>query len=341
MDIAERATKERYRIVRKRLREIYGQAGKEVKRKFDEYTARFLKEDARRKAMVEAGEMTEAAYKKWRKGQVFIGKQWKSKIQDISDTMVHANEEAARLVNGERLNVFRDAMNYSLYKLERTLGIRTTFSLYSRQAVSDLIKDNPQLLPEWKINEKKDYIWNYNRVRNSITQGIIQGESIPDISKRLAEGLQTGNDEKMNLFARTGMTGAHNAGRQHMAEEAEAEGIETYKQWIASLDNRTRDTHQRLDGQIVKASEPFVIDDMEIMFPGDPSAPPELVYNCRCSMKEVYSKVPQKRERRAYREVIDDKGKVHRESYITTVTNFQEWKEAGGLSYENWQRKRR
>lgn len=124
------------------------------------------------------------------------------------------------------------------------------------------------------------------------------------------------------------MTGAQNAGRQARMEDAEEEGVKVKKRWIATLDNRTRDTHQELDGQEVPVDEPFEVDGMEIMYPGDPNADPELVYNCRCTMVEVYEGVDRHSSRRAYYDEDDDEyeeGK--RNSYTVEDMTYSEWKE--------------
>jgi SPP1 gp7 family putative phage head morphogenesis protein len=184
------------------------------------------------------------------------------------------------------------------------------------------------MLPEWKIHERKDYAWNRQKVENAITQGIIQGEGIEQITNRLTDALITTNENRMRTFARTSMTGAQNAGRQKQMEDAEDEGIILKKRWVATLDDRTRDTHAELDGQEVDVKEPFEVDGMEIMYPGDPDAEPELVYNCRCAMIEVYEGIDRKTVRRAYYDENDEEyeeGK--RKSYEVEDMTYNEWKE--------------
>jgi uncharacterized protein with gpF-like domain len=84
--------------------------------------------------------------------------------------------------------------------------------------------------------------------------------------------------------ARTAITGAENAGRIESYRYAESIGITLKKEWLASLDERTRDEHRALDGQRVDIDEPFKVDGAEIMFPGDPNAEGYLVYGCRCTL---------------------------------------------------------
>ena len=80
--------------------------------------------------------------------------------------------------------------------------------------------------------------------------------------------------------------------------DASEMGIKVKKKWIATLDSKTRDTHAELDGQEVDEDQPFVVNGMEIMYPGDPNADPSLVYNCRCSLGWVYPDYPSSGQRR-------------------------------------------
>lgn len=59
------------------------------------------------------------------------------------------------------------------------------------------------------------------------------------------------------------------------------------KEWIASFDDRTRDTHSEADGQIVMANNTFLVGGQQMMFPGDPAGGAAEVINCRCSIAYI------------------------------------------------------
>lgn len=87
--------------------------------------------------------------------------------------------------------------------------------------------------------------------------------------------------------ARTATTAAECAGRIGTYKYAESLGIQLKQMWRATLDGKTRHAHRQLDGQMVDIGKPFEIDGYELKYPGDPSAPGYLVYNCRCTVVSV------------------------------------------------------
>ena len=55
------------------------------------------------------------------------------------------------------------------------------------------------------------------------------------------------------------------------------------KEWIATMDDRVRDTHAQANGQVVSTNRPFEVGGEQLMYPGDPSGSPENILNCRCT----------------------------------------------------------
>ena len=117
-----------------------------------------------------------------------------------------------------------------------------------------------------------------------VTSSILQGKSIKGISDDLQRYIPTMSRDSAIRAARTAVTGAQNAGRMDSYAAAAERGISLKREWVATLDNRTRHAHAMLDGTKVGMNEPFKVDGYKIMFPGDRSAPGYLIYNCRCTM---------------------------------------------------------
>ena len=281
-----------YARVRGEIVGTYAQAESDLAEKLRRFTALFEAQDREKRAQLSAGTITKAEYDSWLRGQVFRGERWKAVRQECVDQIHRANETTARMLNGERRALFQKAANYSAYQIERGTQGAVNFTLYDSATVTRLIQQKPKLLPDLKVGKRRDESWNGRGIQNAITQGIIQGESIPDIAKRIAHQTGERNRAALTRQARTAMTGAQNAGRVQAMWEAEDEGIKIQKKWIATLDRKTRDAHAELDGQVVDADQPFIVDGKEIMYPGDPNADPSLVYNCRCTLGWVYPDHP-------------------------------------------------
>lgn len=271
------------------IQSIYKEAGDDIDKKMKSFVARSEAKEKKYAQKVANGEMTQKEFDRWKSGQVFQGKQWQAKKDEILETMHQSNVIATNLINNEGLNVFAANANYMAYDLEHGVGINFGFTLYDSNTVSNLIKNDPQLLPKWKVNEQKDYTWSQKKLNRSITQGIIQGESLEKIAAQLSDGLESQNKNKMRTFARTAMTGAQNSGRQMQLVNAKKMGIDCLKEWMATLDAHTRDSHKDLDGEQVEVEKEF---SNHLMYPGDPSGAPAEVYNCRCTMVSEIKKYP-------------------------------------------------
>lgn len=286
MDAGTIYTDKKTKKLENKLNEVYSEAQKDIQKKMNTFTQKYKQKLAIHEQELKDGKITQAQFDAWVEGQIFQGKQWKAKQQQILASMYNANSIAAGMINGDAQSVFAANANFMSYTLEHTAGVNFGFGLYDGNTVAKLIKDDPKLLPEWKINEPKDYVWNQKKLNNALTQGIIQGESLDQIAKRVASGLAMQNYNASLTFARTAMTGAQNSGRDTSLINAKAKGINVVKQWMSTLDGRTRDSHRHMDGETIKVKDKWhpAVFSNGCRFPGDPDGPPQEVYNCRCTM---------------------------------------------------------
>lgn len=278
----EQTDKELKRLERQITKE-YSQAAKEVEKKLTDYLEKFAKKDAEMQKKVASGQMSAEEYGKWRIGQMAMGERWKEMQKTLTEDLVNADKIAAGMINDSLPSAYALNYNYGTYEVEHGAEIDTSFSLYDHATVENLMKKDPKIIPQARVDIPKDELWNRRKLTSAITQGILQGESIPKIAKRL--GSVADMDRKAAIRnARTYTTAAENKGRIDSYDRAEQMGIKVKKKWMATLDDRTRVEHRHLDGQVRDNDEPFETDGYEIMYPGDPSAEPEMIYNCRCTL---------------------------------------------------------
>lgn len=286
-DKAHRLTDEKLEEMEKRLSAIYSRAEKEIQKTVDDYFAKFAKRDEKQKERLEAGEITEQEYKQWRIAQMGRGERFKALQSRVAKRYTEANETAVRYVNDATPGIYSLNRNYSAYTIEKVAG-NVGFDLWDEQTVKRLIVENPEVMPyyppEKALNRGIDLAYGKRQISASVTSSILQGKSIPGIAKDLQTRMSDMNKSSAVRTARTAVTGAQNAGRMDSYVAAEKMGIKLKKSWLATIDGRTRHEHALLDGQTVDADKPFKVDGYELMFPGDPSGPAHLTYNCRCTL---------------------------------------------------------
>lgn len=273
----------------KRIKKVYKEAAKDIDKKMQDFNAKYQVKEQKYLQKVHNGEMTQKEFDRWKAGQVFQGKQWQAKKEEIANVLHNSNIAAAKMINNESFSVFGTNANYGSYQIESGTGVNFGFSLYDQDTVTKLIKEEPNLLPQYIPKKSKDMTWNYKKITGQITQGVIQGESLDKIAKRLATATASTNMNSMKTHARTLMTGAQNSGRITSYKNAQKLGIDLMKQWMATLDSHTRDSHADIDGEQVKVDEPF---SNKLMYPGDPGGDPSEVYNCRCTLVSEVKKYP-------------------------------------------------
>ena len=102
----------------------------------------------------------------------------------------------------------------------------------------------------------------------TVTEGVNAGEGIGDVKKRVREVYDAIPDSRASLIARTETTNANNEG---ILEQFRISDVVKGKEWIATLDDVTRDEHAAMNGEIRGVNEVF---SNGRMYPGEP--------NCRC-----------------------------------------------------------
>lgn len=262
----------------------YAEAEEEINRKLAQYLKAFESKDEQWRLWVLQGERTEDEYRAWRTGQIMMQQRWENLRDEIARDLVHADEIAQAIINGEMPEIYALNHGWETYIIEKQLGMTTGYTLYNADAVRELLKEDPLLLPQRKVDKLVDHRWNMRRVQSVMLQGVLQGQSIPELARSI-QPVMDGNWKNAIRNARTMSTGAQNAGRLDALKRAESKGATLKQTWLATLDMRTRHEHRELDGQTVAVGETFKVAGAELRYPGDPAAPGFLVYNCRCRLQ--------------------------------------------------------
>ena len=287
-DLGHKLTDKELAKLEHRIAKLYREAGKELQATIDAYFEQFKKRDEEMKALIgtvqNGKEWTEADYKQWRLNQIGRGERYKAMRDKVAHRVTDANAVAVSYTNDATPGIYSLNRNYSAYTIEQVAG-NVGFDLWDEQTVKRLMLEQPDLMPYYPpkraLKRGIDLAYGKKQITASVKSSILQGKSIKHMADDLQKRITTMSRDSAIRTARTAVTGAQNAGRMDSYAAAEKMGIKLKKEWLATLDARTRHSHAMLDGEQVAQDKKF---SNGCRFPGDPQGPPWEIYNCRCTL---------------------------------------------------------
>jgi len=206
--------------------------------------------------------------------------------------------------------VVNEIIDKSTIKLTKTMAATLSeYMVQAAQPILDLPKGQPgyeQKTPDpmWKFNSfLKDYVevqvgrkiktisGNTKKrvlkaLRQVMSEDITGGVGVPALIAAMRKTYEPMTKGRARVIARTE---THLATETAQYQAAKATGAEMVKEWVpaAYIEGRSRDEHYDMKGVRVGIEEKFEVKNPnggydEMNTPGDPTAPPEQVCNCRC-----------------------------------------------------------
>ena len=324
-DKAHRLTGEKLEEMEKRLSAIYSRAEKTVQKKMADY-AKTIDEKSAELLQAYKDAETETNRQKAKKAyirfyrQVVKSKEFTALSENVADDLYKANVEATEYINSQTPSIY--ALNYNYINVEMAKDIDG----FRPQEITDAEAEKYSGYTQQTIDRKKDTDWNKDNLKKSVLAGSFLLLGAYAIMKRSANSAVEKNRNSASMHNSGMGTDAENKARLDGMYRAEDMGNSITKIWMATLDNRTRDSHAALDGAEIALDEIF---DNGCSRPRDPNGTPAEVCNCRCSLK--YG-------------VGQSKGKT-RSSRLGTVTGSYKddrsfkgttSQEIANMSYEEW-----
>lgn len=118
------------------------------------------------------------------------------------------------------------------------------------------------------------------KITAQVSRSISTGIGYAETAKQLANQSRIGYNNAVRI-ARTEGHRIQTTAAMDAMERAKERGADVLKQWDATLDSSTRESHQAVDGEIREMDEPF---SNGLMYPGDPAGGAAEVVNCRCAL---------------------------------------------------------
>lgn len=118
------------------------------------------------------------------------------------------------------------------------------------------------------------------KITAQVSRGISTGMTFAQVAKGLENYTRIGYNKSIRI-ARTEGHRIQTTATMHAMEAAKDRGADVVKQWDATLDGNTRESHMAVDGEIRELDKPF---SNGLDYPGDPAGGAAEVINCRCAL---------------------------------------------------------
>ena len=238
---------------------------------------------------------------------------------ELSKKLATVYKSNGKNIKGLLENVYNEAYLGAGYAIETEAMINLKFAMINMDTITASI-ENPisgLTLSERLEKHRGDIIIN---IKSEVTQGLIRGEGYGKIAKRIKSKLD-GDASKAIRVAQTETHRVLGDARETGFQKAQDMGIELKKVWDATLDNKTRSSHQSLDGQVADKDGYFHIDGYASKSPSNFSIA-YLDISCRCSVRaEIDGLSPKLRATR------DDNNKT----VLIPQMNYMDWKKLKGI----------
>lgn len=236
--------------------------------------------------------------------------------REIIEVLRQLTSFTARQTRELTREALQEAYYRTMYIIESMANIRIVYGMLNCEAINQAIQMplSGLTLDEVLQNRRQEII---RSVRQNITQGLIQGSSYRQMAERMNHIFNSDYAKAMRVV-RTETHRVQNHARNQALVEAQRKGVKMRKIWVATLDGRTRDTHQELDGQAADEEGYFHYQGMRTQYPGG-FGDAAMDINCRCTVRgEIIGYEPQVRIARENR---FEKGEL-----ISHMT-YEEWRQ--------------
>lgn len=207
--------------------------------------------------------------------QVEYQKALRTQVQAILETL-QANE--FETVSEYLAQAYEEGFIGTMYDLQGQ-GIPLIFPIDQEQVVQAIQADT-KLSESLYTSMGHDITDLKKKITGEISRGLSSGQMYSEITRNIALWARIPKNNAMRI-ARTEAHRIQTKASFDAQHKAKSKGADITKQWDATLDGKTRDSHRKLDGEVRELDEPF---SNGLMYPGDPSGSAAEVINCRCAL---------------------------------------------------------
>lgn len=192
-------------------------------------------------------------------------------------------DEVVKKLNAGQYQTIEDFLNDSF----TTAFLGTMYDMHGQGVPLILPIDRKAMVAAVELDPKlsnKLYGSYMNDMKTNIRSEISRGIATASSFEHIARNISNRTNQSFNKTMRIVRTEGHRIQVEATVEtqkKAKKAGADVVKQWDATLDGRTRESHRRVDGEIRELDEKF---SNGLMHPSDRAGGAAEVINCRCAL---------------------------------------------------------
>ena len=244
------------------------------------------------------------------------------------DALSKAIREEYRKLTGFELSSIRDnsasayadAYYGSAWAYDQSIGVEIKWPVLPVEAIRQSVwsgatgENFSERLRQW---DTRELLTLQNKITSGLSQGFGYAKMARTVKKEVADDYS-----RIVRIVRTEAHRNYSMGHLELYDKLEDVGVKARKQWVATLDTRTRDTHGQLDGQFADEDGLFHSSGATAEGPGLFGVPEEDI-NCRCRVVEIIDGLAPELRRIKGEGIVDYK-------------TYDQWAEEHGKTSTGW-----
>lgn len=202
--------------------------------------------------------------------------------ETISGILKANNQEVTKLIKDGTKQQAINGYQGTFYGLEGANKLNLSMSILNNDYIESLV-NKPVNRKRFSTRLYQNTVRLAKTTTQSLIQGAIDGKGYAYVAKRITDQTEADYRRAMRI-ARTEGGRVQSETTQRAYNEALDQGVDLQKQWVASLDDKTRSSHAGLDGTIIDVDDFFEssVTGAQALGPRMFGVPGEDI-NCRCT----------------------------------------------------------
>lgn len=205
--------------------------------------------------------------------------------KDIAKVLKELIKDNGKVLKNCMIGTCSESYHRTSWEISNEVAGAIAFYFMDQKTVEELIK-NPYDRVGYNERNRMNVSRTDGRIKDSLSRSFVHKESYRTTASKIKKLMDMSANQALTI-ARTEMGRVRQKGNYESMLEAERQGLNIQKMWLAVVDNRTRDIHGAVDGQILKLDEPYIVGGEQLQHPKDPAGSAGNVINCRCESLSI------------------------------------------------------